>query len=144
LSLLLCSFANRDVIWNIVVHSVVPAYGLATASRIDSIVVLSCRIWSFLLGFFAKETCNFIDPTNQSHTIAAALMALLLQTHESRFNSHKLWRVAINSTPWTVHIQHRGELCISAKWVIFGCRVLIQGVLLCHGSVVPGADGGED
>jgi len=31
---------------------------------------LFCRICSLLLGFFAKETYNFIDPTNQIHPIS--------------------------------------------------------------------------
>jgi len=43
--------------------------GVATVSRIDKIIGLFCRILSLLLGSFAKETYNFIDPTNQSHPI---------------------------------------------------------------------------
>ena len=44
-------------------------YGMATVSRIDKIIGLFCRILSLLQGSFAKETYNFIDPTNQSHPI---------------------------------------------------------------------------
>ena len=44
-------------------------YGVAMVSRIDKIISLFCRIASLLQGSFAKETCNFIDPTNQSHPI---------------------------------------------------------------------------
>ena len=40
---------------------------MATVSRIDKILGLFCRISSLLWGSFAKETCNFIDPTNCSH-----------------------------------------------------------------------------
>jgi len=44
-------------------------YGVATVSRIDKIIGLFCRISSLLQASFAKETYNFIDPTNQSHPI---------------------------------------------------------------------------
>jgi len=44
-------------------------YGVATVSRIDTIIGLLCRISSLLLGTFAKETYNFIDPTRRSHPI---------------------------------------------------------------------------
>jgi len=45
-------------------------YGVATVSRIDTIICLFCRILFLLLGSFAKETYNFIDPTNHSHPIS--------------------------------------------------------------------------
>jgi len=45
------------------------SYGVATVSRIDQIIGLSCRILSLLSGSFPKETYHFIDPTNQSHPI---------------------------------------------------------------------------
>ena len=44
-------------------------YGVATVSRIDSIIGLFCRTASLLSVSFAKETCNFIDPTQCSHPI---------------------------------------------------------------------------
>ena len=51
------------------IHVYTYAYGVATVSRIDSIIGLFCRISSLSSGSFAKETYNFIDPTNQSHPI---------------------------------------------------------------------------
>jgi len=42
------------------------AYGVATMSRRLKI----CRMTSLLQGSFAKETCNFKEPTNRSHPIA--------------------------------------------------------------------------
>ena len=51
--------------------------GVATVSKIDKIIGLFCRILSLLQGFFAKETYNFIDPTNQSHPISAHARYLL-------------------------------------------------------------------
>jgi len=41
------------------------SYGVATVSRIDKIMGLFRRISSLLKVSFAKETYNFIDPTNQ-------------------------------------------------------------------------------
>jgi len=44
-------------------------YAVATVSTIDKIIGLFCRIQSPLQVSFAKETSNFIDPTNRSHPI---------------------------------------------------------------------------
>ena len=44
-------------------------YVVATVSRIDKIIGLFCRMASLLYVSFAKETYNFIDPTNCSHPI---------------------------------------------------------------------------
>jgi len=44
-------------------------YGVATVSRIDTIIGLFCKILSHLQSFFTKETYNLIDLTNQSHPI---------------------------------------------------------------------------
>ena len=43
-------------------------YG-ATVSRINEIFCPFCRISSLLQGCFAKETCNFKEPTSHSHRI---------------------------------------------------------------------------
>ena len=43
--------------------------GVAVDSRIDKIIGLFCRTMSLLQGSFAKETYNFIDPTDRSHPI---------------------------------------------------------------------------
>jgi len=56
-------------------------YGVATVSRIDKITGLFCRISSLLQGSFAKETYNFIDPTNQSHPILIAHKGKRLVIH---------------------------------------------------------------
>jgi len=52
---------------------------VATVSRIDKIIGLSCRILSLSLGSFAKETYNSIDPTNQSHPIPFARSQIILE-----------------------------------------------------------------
>ena len=44
-------------------------HGVTTISKLLKIIGLLCRISSVLWGSFAKETYNFIDPTNQSHPI---------------------------------------------------------------------------
>ena len=51
-------------------------YGVATVSRIDQIIGLFCKIFFLSYGSFAKETYNFIDPTNRSRPIAAWLPGL--------------------------------------------------------------------
>ena len=42
---------------------------MATVSRIDIIIGFFVRIVSLLQGSFAKQTYNFIDPSNQSHPV---------------------------------------------------------------------------
>ena len=59
-----------------------------SASRIDKIIGLLCRIWSLLQGSFAKETYNLIDPRAQSH---------LSQT--SRANPVKWHSIPTTKTP---------------------------------------------
>ena len=44
-------------------------YGVAMISRLLKIIGLFCRISSLLEGSFAKETCNFKEPTSRSHPI---------------------------------------------------------------------------
>jgi len=46
-------------------------YGVATISRLLTIIGIFCRISSLLQGSSAKETCNFKEPTNLSHRISA-------------------------------------------------------------------------
>ena len=42
-------------------------YGVASISRLLKIICLFCRISSLLKVSFAKEACNFKEPTNRSH-----------------------------------------------------------------------------
>jgi len=45
-------------------------HGVATIRRLLKNTDLVCRISSLLQGSFAKETCNFKEPTNRSHPIS--------------------------------------------------------------------------
>jgi hypothetical protein len=54
-------------------------YGVATVSRIDTIIGLFCRIASLVQVCFAKKTYNLIDPTKCSHPI--------LREHDTHFQS---------------------------------------------------------
>ena len=51
-------------------------YGVATISRLLEIIGLFCRISSLLYSSFAKETYNFEEPTNRSHSIITCDSAL--------------------------------------------------------------------
>jgi len=42
---------------------------VATISRFLKITGLFCRMQSLLQGSFAKETCNFKEPTNRSKSV---------------------------------------------------------------------------
>jgi len=44
-------------------------YGVASVSRIDKIIGLLCKRALQKRPYFAKETCNLIDPTDRSHPI---------------------------------------------------------------------------
>ena len=45
------------------------AYGVALVSRIDKIIGLFCKRALQKRQYSAKETYNFIDPTDRSHAI---------------------------------------------------------------------------
>jgi len=47
----------------------VDRYGVATMSRLLKVISLFGEYKSLLLGSFAKETYNFMEPTNRSHPI---------------------------------------------------------------------------
>jgi len=48
------------------------SYGVALVSRIDKIIGLCCKKSLSKSQYSAKETYNFIDPTNRSHPIVLA------------------------------------------------------------------------
>ena len=82
--------AHSNMTQRIQIHGVWAHYGVATVSRIDKITGLFGRIASLLQVSFAKETYNFIDPTNQSHPICDMLHSYL-------------WHY---SYPWLIHMWH--------------------------------------
>jgi len=45
-------------------------YGVASVKRIDKIIGLFCKRALYKRRYSAKETYNFIDPTDCSHPIA--------------------------------------------------------------------------
>jgi len=45
-------------------------YGVALVSRIDKIIGLFCKRALWKGRYSAKETCNFIDPTDRSHPLS--------------------------------------------------------------------------
>jgi len=50
-----------------------PEYGVALVSRIHEIIGLLCKRALQKRRYSAKETCNFIDPTDRSHPISPSL-----------------------------------------------------------------------
>ena len=80
-------------------------YGVATVSRINSIIGLFCRISSLLQGSFAKETYNFIDPTSQSQPILDLL--------------------------YTIGIQLIVAACCSVLQCVVVCYSVLQSVAVC-------------
>jgi len=50
-------------------------YGVASDSRIDKIIGLFCKRAIQKRRYSAKETYDFIDPTDRSHPIAAPIAA---------------------------------------------------------------------
>ena len=66
------------------------AYGVATISRPLQIIGLFCRISSPLQGSFAKETCNFKEPTSRSHPISKIRPVYLTKVTYIR-DQQRLW-----------------------------------------------------
>ena len=58
---------------NYVRYAHISMCGVATIGRHLKIMCFCCRIFSLLEGSFAKETCNFKEPTNRSHPIQASV-----------------------------------------------------------------------
>ena len=55
--------------YGVLLNSAEMEYEVAMLSRLLQIIGFFCRIWSLLEGSFAKETCNFKEPTNRSSPI---------------------------------------------------------------------------
>ena len=55
---------------------------MVTSGRLLKIIVLFCKILSLLQGSFAKETCNFKEPTHGSHSIPFYLGLFFEIIHE--------------------------------------------------------------
>ena len=54
-------------------------YGVALVSRIDKIIGLFCKRALKKTRYSAKETCNFIDPTDRSHPIRNTTSELMFE-----------------------------------------------------------------
>jgi len=93
------------------------SYGVATINRINKTIGLFCRIASLLWGSFAKETYNFIDPTNISYPIWTRDCCL----KQSRISVSPLHMCLCTSTLFVYY----GEATISRLLRIVGlfCRI---------------------
>jgi len=56
------------ITWKCTCASLTP-YGVALVGKIDKIIGLCCKRDLWKRHYSAKETCNFIDPTDRSHPI---------------------------------------------------------------------------
>ena len=63
-------------------------YGVATICRLLKIISLFCRISSLLQGSFAKETCNFKEPTNRSHPIPIYILCTSAGWRQGEHSTH--------------------------------------------------------
>jgi len=81
-------------------------YGLALVSRIDKITGLFCKRPLPKRRYSAKETCNFIDPTDRSHPIWC-------ETHVSQWYDTSC---LIDMTRWSYEQCHEGregaQMCV--------------------------------
>jgi len=94
-------------------------YGVATACRLLKIIGLFYRISSLLQGSFAKETYNFKEPTNGSHSITGCLssrgnagvcvcVCVCLYAWVGR---HTLQHTATHSATHCKALQHTAKRC---------------------------------
>jgi len=92
-------------------------YGVATVSRIDTIIGLFCRIASLLWGSFATETYNLINPTHHSHPICvltACVCHMPYAWHDPSTWSHMCdvthshtWHDLFACVTWLIHLELR-------------------------------------
>jgi len=103
-------------------------YGVVMVSRIDKIIGLFCRILSLLQGSFAKETYDFIDPTNQSHPIhvlsGLPFSSLSLPLPPVHVHTH-------TQTHWEYECGHMrqggGRVFYGTRWCrCIGCLIFIS------------------
>ena len=80
-----------------------------SVSRMDKITCLFCKISSLLQGSFAKETHNFIDPTNRSHPIALEATPQLFPQLEAR--AHR----TLCTATYCSTLQHTTAHCITLQ-----------------------------
>ena len=77
---------------------------------------LFCRISFVLQGSFAKETCNFKEPTNRSHRIAQIQVyfefSVLLYT-----NANSMWECI--------------SMCVRMYSCVSACVCVFVGVYVC-------------
>ena len=66
-----CSFHLLSYIYHMF-----SCYGVATISRLRTIIGLFCRILSLLQGSFAKETYHSKEPTNRSYPLLLCFIHL--------------------------------------------------------------------
>jgi len=103
-------------------------YGLASASRIDKIIGLFCKRALQKRQYSAKETCNFIDPTDCSHSIwqsYATHMNLCVSRHTN---------AGVTAHIWWYHGTNMMKLCHTYEWpmsnVWQSCATLVNAS--CH------------
>ena len=101
---------------------------MATVSRIDTIIGLFCGILSLLFGSFAKETYNFIDPTNQSHPIS----------YVGPYPLDKFGGLLVACT--RAHLCRLSVCCSVLQGVAVCCRVLQCVAACCSVFQVAGAE----
>ena len=87
------------------------AYGVAMTSRLLKITGLFCRKSSLLQGSFAKETCDFKEPTSHSHPISSIFV--LLSTYLSPLADASL------SLPLSLSISLSLPLSLPFSFVLF-------------------------
>jgi len=100
-------------------------YGVASASRIDTIIGLFCKRALYKRLYSAKETCNFIDPTDRSHPIAQKKPLLFLSQHHItslHITSHHITSHHITSHTYNIIRHHMTSYYHKKK--MFCCPLL--------------------
>ena len=87
-------------------------YGVATISRLLKITGLFCRIQSLLQGSFAKETCNFKEPTNRSHPTSPKKCRMSPRHHPINDSLCGIW--------W-IYFEQSARLCKKNDMYIYLC-----------------------
>ena len=104
---------------------------MATISRLLKIIGLFCRISSVLLGSFAKETCNFKQPTNRCLTHTARQQqsgrggsGLLLVNNERRVDVMNL-QVSFAKEPY------KRDDILQKRPIILRSRAVVEDLYYC-------------
>ena len=122
-----CYESHSDsILWN-------SDYGVALVSRIDTIIGLFCKRGLLTRRYSAKETYNFIDPTDRSHPIHVTSRTQYRLVNRPLLQKRPII-LSILLTKASLHVPHTCNKSHSNRLICHICRLHVAWLILiaCH------------